>query len=417
VRLNSDGSIDNTFTSPGAFNAQINALAEQSSGGGYILVGGAFTTIAGNTKNRIVRLNMNGSIDNTFASGTGIDGESVEDIVFQSDGKIILGGSFTTYDGVSAVDIVRLNTDGSRDNTFVNSGTSGGGNYIANINVQPDDSLIVVGAFDTMDGSPAGSVAKLNPNGSIDNSFDVSPGALNGGSISFVFDSVTQPDGKIIICGNFTTYNGVAIKFLVRVDPNDGSIDTEFNPGSSSSPQSPRRLALRETGQIVATGIFDTYQDIPQNYVTLIETVATEGQASVTPPTGGEAGFIRYNQDITAFQGHNGTSWELLERVTTPPTSLGVTGTIDIDFSGALLQTQGALTGDITYTGSNYAAGSSVTIRVVGGASSQTVTFPSGWVFVGTAPTTLDADKTAILTVTSFGTTEANCVAAWAAEA
>jgi hypothetical protein len=107
----------------------------------------------------------------------------------------------------------------------------------------------------------------------------------------------------------------------------------------------------------------------------------------------------------------------LLERVTTPPTSLGVTGTIDIDFSGALLQTQGALTGDITYTGSNYAAGSSVTIRVVGGASSQTVTFPSGWVFVGTAPTTLDAGKTAILTVTSFGTTEANCVAAWAAEA
>lgn len=417
ARLNADGSLDNTFTSPGFFNGALSALAIQPSG--KILVGGSFSTLNGSATGRIVRLNTDGSKDNTFSSGSGFN-DFVQDIAFQSDGKIIVGGNFTTYDGASAVDIIRLNTDGSRDSTFVNSGTSGGGNYISSINVQPDDSLIVVGAFDTMDGSPAGSVAKLNPNGSIDNSFDVSPGARNGDYVSSVFDSITQPDGKIIISGNFITYDGMNIRSLIRVDPNDGSIDTEFDAGSGFT-NGARSLALTETGQIVATGIFDTYQDIPQNNVTLIETVSTVGQDSITPPTGGEEGFIRYNKDITAFQGYNGTSWELLERVTTPPTTLArsAAGPVDIDFTGASLGTFSSLEGQAAlFTGTNYLPGSSVTVRVVSGDGGAVgLSFPAGWIFVGTKPTELAASKTGILTITSFGTTEAECVAAWAAEA
>lgn len=99
------------------------------------------------------------------------------------------------------------------------------------------------------------------------------------------------------------------------------------------------------------------------------------------------------------------------------PTTLATTGTVNIDFSGSNLRTQAALTGNITYTASNYAAGRSITIRVINGTTQRTLTFPSGWIFVGTKPTYIAASKRGILTITSFGTTEADCVAAWAVQA
>jgi len=98
------------------------------------------------------------------------------------------------------------------------------------------------------------------------------------------------------------------------------------------------------------------------------------------------------------------------------PTTLGTTGTIALDFAGASLRTQAALTGNITYTGSNYANGRSITIRVINGGTTRTLTFPSSWVFVGSKPTNIVANKTGILTISCFGTTEGSCVAAWAVQ-
>ena len=73
-------------------------------------------------------------------------------------------------------------------------------------------------------------------------------------------------------------------------------------------------------------------------------------------------------------------------------------------------------TGNITFTGSSYTAGASITCRIVAGAAARTLTFPAGWVFVGSKPTQVAANKSGILTVTSFGTTEADCVASWVAQ-
>jgi hypothetical protein len=97
-------------------------------------------------------------------------------------------------------------------------------------------------------------------------------------------------------------------------------------------------------------------------------------------------------------------------------TTLGTTGTINLDFAGADLRTQAALTGNVTFTASNYAAGLSLTIRVTNGSTLRTLTFPAGWKFVGTKPADIAASKTAVLTLTSFGTVEADVVAAWAVE-
>jgi hypothetical protein len=87
--------------------------------------------------------------------------------------------------------------------------------------------------------------------------------------------------------------------------------------------------------------------------------------------------------------------------------------TIAIDFSGDSIRTRTA-TGAVTFTGSNYTEGKSTTVRIVAGASSRDLTFPASWVFISYKPTSLPDSETGILTVTSFGTAEADCVAAWA---
>jgi len=71
------------------------------------------------------------------------------------------------------------------------------------------------------------------------------------------------------------------------------------------------------------------------------------------------------------------------------------------------------LTGDITLTTSNRAAGRTVVIRLLPGASERTLTFPADWVFVSTKPATLAANKTAVLSLTFFGTADTDCVAAY----
>jgi hypothetical protein len=89
---------------------------------------------------------------------------------------------------------------------------------------------------------------------------------------------------------------------------------------------------------------------------------------------------------------------------------------VALDFDGNGFQTC-SLTGDITFTTSNLAAGRSKTIRIVGDGSLRSFTFPGGWTFVGAAaPASLAANKVAVLTLTSFGTTDADVVAAYSAE-
>ena len=106
---------------------------------GKILVGGTFFTYNGVSANRVIRLNSDGSVDNTFVTGTGFN-NYVLSIVIQSDGKILVGGGFTAYNGVSANRIIRLNSDGSIDNTFV-TGT-GFDNYVYSIAIQSDGKIL-----------------------------------------------------------------------------------------------------------------------------------------------------------------------------------------------------------------------------------------------------------------------------------
>lgn len=98
-------------------------------------------------------------------------------------------------------------------------------------------------------------------------------------------------------------------------------------------------------------------------------------------------------------------------------TTLGTTGTIDLDFSTNEIQLMPAMTGIVTFTGSNYFSGATKTIRIIGGASAFAFVFPAGWKFVNTAPADLAIGKYAVLTLTNTTNLEAGVICAYAVEA
>tara|TARA_R110000787_G_scaffold158529_1_gene272409 strand:+ start:472 stop:1056 length:585 start_codon:yes stop_codon:yes gene_type:complete len=98
-------------------------------------------------------------------------------------------------------------------------------------------------------------------------------------------------------------------------------------------------------------------------------------------------------------------------------TALGTTGTIDLDFITNEIQLMPAMTGAVVFTGSNYFAGATKTIRIIGGSSAYGFTFPAGWKFVNEAPTDLAIGKYGVLTITNTTNLEAGAICAYAVEA
>jgi len=250
-RLNADGSLDALFT-PGA-DQYTETLAVQPDG--KILVGGAFTTLAGVARHRLGRLNADGSLDASFNPGAnGV----VYTLALQPDGKIVVAGDFTTLGGggtgtPTRNHIGRLNADGSLDAAF-DPGANGVVNAVA---LQPDGKILVGGGFTTLGGGGTGTtgrirIARLNADGSLDAPFD--PGA-NG----VVYTLAPQPDGKVLVGGDFTMLGGggsgtTPRSRLGRLNP-DGSLDASFDPGASAIPQA---LTVQSDGKILVGGFFTT---------------------------------------------------------------------------------------------------------------------------------------------------------------
>jgi uncharacterized delta-60 repeat protein len=256
VRLNSDGSIDNTFNIGTGFDNQVFTIELQSDG--KILVGGDFNNYNGTPFKFIVRLNSDGSIDNTFDIGGGFN-NTVQTISIQSDGKILVGGSFVQYSGVGTNYIIRLNSDGSIDNTFVIGG--GFNDTVLTITIQSDGKILVGGLFTDYGGNTANYIIRLNNNGSVDNTF-----TYGDGFNSFVRTIEVQSDEKILIGGEFTEYDGTLVNYIIRLNP-DGSIDNTFVTGSGIS-STVRSIQLLQDGKMLVGGDFTIYDGtIISNYI------------------------------------------------------------------------------------------------------------------------------------------------------
>jgi uncharacterized delta-60 repeat protein len=209
-------------------------------------------------------------LDTSFNPGSGANG-LVETVITQPDGKILICGNFTSFNGVDRSYIARLNHDGSVDTSFL----ARPGYWVRHMTLQSDGRIVIGGFFTSVDGQPRGLVARLNHDGSLDTSFDPGTGArgtlgvsITGNPDPFVFYTAVQSDGKILITGNFTNYNGTTIYGIARVNAN-GSLDTTFDVGSGLSSWG-RSIQVLASHKILVTGWFDNYHNSSHNRMALI---------------------------------------------------------------------------------------------------------------------------------------------------
>jgi len=262
ARLNADGTLDAAFDPKP--DAAVNAVAVQADG--RVLLGGGFTTLQPNgavspfARRGVARLNMDGTLDAAFDPNPN---GGVVTLALQADGKVLLGGSFTTLQPSGAAsptarrNLARVNADGTLDPIFDPSPDSS----VFVTAVQPDGQVLLGGFFTALQPNGAASatarlrIARVNGDGTLDTGFD--PRANNT-----VYSFAVQPDGKVVLSGFFTTLqpNGAASatarQNIARVNA-DGTLDPGFDPRANSYVIA---LAAQADGRVLLGGGFTTLQ-------------------------------------------------------------------------------------------------------------------------------------------------------------
>ncbi|MCU0431705.1 MAG: hypothetical protein MUF42_17220, partial [Cytophagaceae bacterium] len=256
VRLNLDGSVDLTFNPGTGANDGIFEVALQADG--KLVIVGAFTTFNGVSRNRVARLNSDGSLDTSFDPGTGANAD-VHSVAIQVDGKIWIGGEFNIYNGMSRNKVACLNTNGSE--VAIPNLASG---VVKSLVLQSDGKVLIGGDFSLYGSSSAKNIVRLNADGSIDTGFNPGTGATGGTILSYVEAIVIRPDGKIIVVGSFTAYNGTFRNCIARLNA-DGSLDSSFDPGAGTD-GSILSVVIKSDGKIVVGGRFGKYNEMPQKF-------------------------------------------------------------------------------------------------------------------------------------------------------
>lgn len=316
ARLNAGGSLDTSFNIGEGFvgndeanyTYHINAIAIQPDG--KILAVGYFNKYDNQNRNSIVRLNTDGSLDTSFNIGTGFNTDAMS-IALQPDGKILVGGVFTSYNGISRNGIVRLSTDGTLDTSFaVGTGFDDfyGSPFITSLAIQPDGKILAGGWFDTYNGQSVNKIARLNTDGTLDTSFNIGVGFVDD---AFVDDIAIQPDGKILAGGGFTSYNGQTVNRITRLNL-DGSLDSSFNIGTGFNNRV-RIIALQPDGKILVGGLFVSYNGQTINRIsrlnvdgsldTSFETGTGFGGGTIRTTTLQPDGKILVTGDFTSYNG------------------------------------------------------------------------------------------------------------------
>lgn len=254
------GALDLSFDPGAGANDAILTVAIQDDG--KILIGGDFTTFDGTARNRIARLNSDGSLDTGFDPGSGANGR-VRDVLALSDGGVLIGGAFSDYDGSAVGYIAKLNPDGSLDQTFA-SGT--GFNLPVNVMVELSDGrLLLGGEFTSYDGVQRIRLARLMADGTADASFTgtANPTDLSYGHVSTL---AVLPNGKIMVGGEFSNLSGTQAGRIGRLTA-DGGNDNEVTPFpggvlfetlTSALNRPPYSINVQPNGQLIMGGNFMT---------------------------------------------------------------------------------------------------------------------------------------------------------------
>ncbi len=287
ARINPDGTLDASFN-PSA-DSDVNSMALQPDG--KLVIGGGFIKVNGVARAGLARINPDGTLDTGFNPKV----SGVQGVAIQEDGKLVIAGYFTTVGGTSRRLLARLNADGTLDQAF-NAGVIGG-TAVYEVAVQADGKVVFVGDFTKIGGTTGVSrklVARVNADGTPDLTFDPQPTVeTTGGNGPWYSSLALQADGKILVGSYFSKMGGLARKSLARLNP-DGSVDTTFDArlaSSGNSQVSAYSLAVRPDGKVVVVGYFQSAgSETRHSLAVLLNDPATQ---SLTVPDSSRIEWLR----------------------------------------------------------------------------------------------------------------------------
>ena len=263
IRLNPNGTEDLNFSAAigNAFDNDAQIIEVQPDG--KILIGGIFNSFNGNNISNIVRLNSDGTEDLTFSNNLGTGFSDNDDIIFSikvqpNDNKILVGGNFTTFNGVTTNFLIRLESDGQADTTFNSTiGTNISGDWVRHIELQSDGKILIGGSGVAIS-SPNSGMVRLNSDGTEDLAFtnNLGSGFFLPGTREF---KVQPNDGKIVVIGSFVSFNGNNTEHIVRLN-SDGTEDLTFSNNLNNNETNIYSVAIQPDGKIVLVGGFDYFQ-------------------------------------------------------------------------------------------------------------------------------------------------------------
>lgn len=373
----SNGYLDVSYNSNGSggflagFNQRPRAMALQPNG--KLIVVGMFTSYNGTTANGIARLNVDGSLDTTFVTGTGftnvaVNANVIEDVLVATDGSIYVGGGMISYNGQPVSGLVKLSTLGALDTTFEANLPDINGMVFA-IEEQSDGEIVFSGTFDTIGGTARGAIAKVNSAGQLNSTFNTNVGAGFDNADNLVTTAVLamaiQANGDIVLGGNFDKLNGSTIASgIARLAPNGSdltnTITSTFNSTAGSGfNDKVKRLIRDSTGKLILVGGFSTYQGVTGSAPRIIR-LNSDGSRDNGFVVG--TGVTIQPQDIALADGdkvfvaslsrtYNGTS------VPSGTFKLNNDGTLDTSFTAGITSSDFADTILQTSNGDVYIAG------------------------------------------------------------
>jgi uncharacterized delta-60 repeat protein len=267
ARILPDGSVDSSFETGHERLNEIFAFALQPDGS--LLLGGGNETGTTVATGQVLRIKASGELDARFAmTGTAYhtgsvtsqsDAPSIRAIVVQSDGNLILGGRFTSFNRVAATHLARIGPDGALDRTFH---PAVGGHAVNALTLDPGGRILVAGDF-------PGGLTRLLADGTVDPEFNVGEGVtLKAGTrdVWFVRCLAVQADGRIVVGGDFDWAGGATRRGLARFHP-DGSLDVEFAPPLWADLGSPvvNAILMQSDGKLIIGGTFHRIGEVPRN--------------------------------------------------------------------------------------------------------------------------------------------------------
>lgn len=256
------GFLDGGLT--GANNA-VQAVAVQDDG--KVLIAGQFTNVNSVVRNRIARLNANGTLDTGFQNAIAGANGIVRAMVLAADGRVIIAGDFTQVNGVAMQRVARLNaTDGSLDVSFPNPLVN---SSVYDVRVAADGKILIGGLFTTVNGVARTRIARLNDDGTLDAAFGVGLAGANA-NVQAIY---VQADGKILIGGNFTSVNSTARNRIARLEEADGSLDATFLAVGTGANNVVQQMVVQADGSVVLVGLFTSVNGTARSRVARVNSV------------------------------------------------------------------------------------------------------------------------------------------------